>query len=97
MVEEDKDAVLERYVTIKNRLGLHARAAALFRECASRFQSEISVVKDYMKANAKSLLGLIALGAAQGTRLKIEAKGTDAKVALDALERLVNSMFEERE
>ena len=97
MEEEDIDQAIERTVTIKNKLGLHARAAALFRECASRFQSDITVIKNHMEANAKSLLGLIALGAARGTNLKIKARGADAQAALDALESLVDHLFDEKE
>jgi phosphocarrier protein len=97
MEEESRQEILERSVTIKNKWGMHARAAALFRDCASRYKADITVVREHMRANAKSLLGLIALGASKGTVLKIEAKGEDANLALDALEQLVNSMFQEQE
>lgn len=97
MEEESRQKILERSVTVKNKWGMHARAAALFRDCASRYKADITVVREHMRANAKSLLGLIALGASQGTVLKIEARGEDANLALDALEQLVNSMFQEQE
>lgn len=97
MEDESKQKTLERVITIRNKWGMHARAAALFRDCAARYKADITVVREHMKANAKSLLGLIALGASQGTVLKIEAKGEDAVLALDALENLVNSMFQEKE
>jgi phosphocarrier protein len=97
MAEEGKYSAISRIVIIQNKLGLHARAAALFRECAAKFKSDITVVKNHMEANAKSLLGLIALGAAQGTELKVVARGEDAEAALLELESLVNRMFEEHE
>jgi len=97
MAEENTYPAISRIVTIQNRLGLHARAAALFRECASKFKSDITVVRNHMEANAKSLLGLIALGAAMGTELKVIARGEDAEAALGAIENLVNGLFEERE
>ncbi len=84
-------------LVIPNKLGLHARAAAILRECAQKFKSDIKIVKDHMEANAKSLLGLIALGAAQGSTIKITTEGVDAKEAVKSLRELVENGFGEEE
>lgn len=85
----------ERNMTIENPKGLHARAAAVFRECASKFSSEIFVIFGDRKTNAKSLLGLIAFGAAKGSVLTVTACGEDADEALDALEKLLKTIADE--
>ena len=96
MAKEDRtQASVE--VKISNKLGLHARAAALLRECAQVFKSDIKVIKDHIEADAKSLLGLIALGAAQGCAIKITAAGVDAAKAIKALKKLVENGFNEKE
>lgn len=82
---------------IANKLGLHARAAAVLRELAQGFESDIKVIKDHMEADAKSLLGLIALGASQGSVITIEATGSDAEKALEELKTLVENKFDEGE
>ena len=82
-------------VTIINRLGLHARAAAQFVQAASRYGSEISVERDDKTVNGKSIMGVMMLAASQGTTLKISATGDDADVALSEIVGLVNSRFGE--
>ncbi len=82
---------------ITNKLGLHARAAAVLREIAQGFESDIKVIKDHMEADAKSLLGLIALGASQGSVIVVEATGNDADKALEDLKTLVENKFDEGE
>jgi len=89
--------VAEIEVTIINRLGLHARAAGHFRRTAASFKSKIEVIRDSMTANAKSLLGLMALEACQGTTLKIVAEGEDAEAAIETLATLVAERFGEDE
>ena len=84
-----------REVTIVNRLGLHARAAARFVETASRFQAEVQVIRGDRRVNGKSIMGVMMLAAAKGTRLTLEAHGEDAAEALEALERLVAECFGE--
>ncbi len=81
---------------IVNKLGLHARAAALFVKTASRFQSEIFVAKGQNRVNGKSIMGILMLAAAQGSRIIIEAEGPDAPQALEKLGRLVNQGFHEK-
>lgn len=88
---------VEKEITVVNRLGLHARAAGRFRRTAASFKAHIEVQKDSITANAKSLLGLMALEAAPGTKIKIRAKGPDAQKAIDALAKLVADRFGEKE
>jgi len=86
-----------RDVTIINRLGLHARAAAKFVAMASRFHSEIVVHRATKVVNGKSIMGVMMLAAGKGTVLRICATGEDAEQALDALEALIGDRFEEKE
>jgi phosphocarrier protein HPr len=82
-------------LTVINKLGIHARPAALFVKIASKFQSEITVEKDGEQINGKSIMGLMMLAAAQGSRLKIIAEGADAEAALRELEQLFAQKFNE--
>ena len=86
---------VERIVTIVNKLGMHARPAALFVRKANEFECEIEVEKDGERVNGKSIMGLMMLAAGQGTSLRILAKGREASVALDALEELVRAVLGE--
>ena len=81
---------------IKNKLGLHARAANLIVQVASRFESDITVEKNGVEANGKSIMGLLLLAATQGTEIVVKARGHDADEALDALEKVVSDGFGER-
>ncbi len=89
--------MVEKDVTIVNRLGLHARAAGHFRRTAAGFKAEIEVVMDNTTANAKSVLGLMSLGAAKGVSFTIRAQGPDAREAIEALAKLVADRFGEDE
>ena len=82
-------------MTINNRLGLHARAAAKFVQMASRFASEVSVTKDGKAVNGKSIMGVMMLAAAQGAEIEIRTEGEDADEALASLESLVTGRFGE--
>lgn len=84
-------------VTIVNRLGLHARAAAKFVTLASGFESNIRLVRGEREVNGKSIMGVMMLAAGRGTRLKIVADGGDADEALMRLEELIASRFGEDE
>lgn len=86
---------LQRRLTIVNRLGLHARAAARFVAVASGYQAEIAVEQAGRRVNGKSIMGLMMLAAACGTELLVEASGDDAEAALNALEELVAGRFGE--
>lgn len=80
---------------IKNRLGLHARPAALFVQMANRFQSEIEVRKGRTKANGKSIMGIMTLAAGPGSQIHIQATGSDAQKAIGELTKLIRSNFGE--
>jgi len=82
-------------VTITNKLGLHARPAMSFADTASQFRSDIHVIKSGNKFDGKSIMNLMMLAATQGTELEIVAAGPDAGDALDALQKLVASKFDE--
>ncbi len=87
--------MISREVTITNTIGLHARPATFFIQKANCFKSSIWVEKEDRKVNAKSLLGVLSLGIAQGMTIKLLAEGSDEDEALDALEELVNTGFRE--
>ncbi len=79
---------------IANRAGVHARPAALLVRTANRFQSDIYLEKDGERVNGKSIMGIIALGAAYRTTLRVIATGADEAEAVEALVRLVDSKFQ---
>jgi len=83
----------EKTVVISNPQGLHARPAELFARLALQFDSDIEVIRDSHRVDAKSILHVLTLGAAQGTELTLQATGSDAEAALEALVRLVESDF----
>ncbi len=87
--------MIETEVQISNRLGLHARAAARFVHLANTFRARITVLKDGTRVDGKSILGLLTLAAARGTKLKLTADGEDEKEALEKLGALVRSRFGE--
>jgi len=89
--------MLVREVTIINRLGLHARAAAKLVGLAGRFGCEIKLVKGEREVNAKSIMGVLMLAASQGTALRLVAQGEDAEQALEQLEALIQRRFDEEE
>jgi phosphocarrier protein HPr len=80
---------------IKNRLGLHARAAALIVQAVAKFDAEITVTKDDQSVNGKSILGLMMLAAGPGSFIDVSAQGPDAQAALDAITALVDARFNE--
>ncbi len=88
-------ASASRQVVVENKLGLHARPAAMFVREANKFASEIWVEKDGEKINGKSIMGLMLLAAGRGSKLKLMANGADATQAVDALEALLKSKFNE--
>lgn len=87
----------KREIAIVNKLGLHARAASKLVTEASKFQAEIRVAKDGREVSGKSIMGVMMLAAARGSRIRITAEGKDAREALDVLEELVRSRFGEEE
>jgi phosphocarrier protein len=85
----------ERTVQITNRNGLHARPAAEIVKLAARFRSEITVAKDDLDVNGKSIMGVMMLAAEHGSSITFRAEGPDADQALDALATLVSNGFGE--
>ena len=86
---------VEKDIAIINRLGLHARPAAMFVRIASRYRAEIWVSKEGEEVNGKSIMGLMMLAAGQGSKLRVRCEGSDADKALEELETLINSRFNE--
>jgi phosphocarrier protein HPr len=89
------DQKVEREITILNRLGLHARPAAMFVRVAARYRAEIWVDKEGEQVNGKSIMGLMMLAAGQGSKLHIWAEGPDAAEAVRDLEALIKTRFNE--
>lgn len=87
--------MIRRAVTVRNRLGLHARAAARFVHAANAFRSRVTVSRDGRTMDGKSILGILLLAASQGTALELGADGEDEAAALEALAALVDSGFGE--
>ena len=85
----------ERTVQIVNKNGLHARPAAEIVKLAAKFKSEITVVKDDLDVNGKSIMGVMMLAAEHGSEITFRAEGDDAEQALDALTTLVSNKFGE--
>lgn len=84
-----------RNLTIVNKLGLHARAAAAFVQTASKFASDVWVEKDGLEVNGKSIMGLMMLAAEKGSSVNVRAEGKDAIEAMNSLEDLVAKGFGE--
>ena len=89
-------ARLERSFEIVNTLGLHARAAAQLVQAANRFHSDITVEKDGLQVNGKSIMGVLTLAAAKGSRILVACEGDDAPAAMEALSRVIQAGFGER-
>ncbi|MDT0618117.1 HPr family phosphocarrier protein [Salinisphaera sp. P385] len=89
--------MVERELSIVNRLGLHARAASKFVQTAAGFDADLKVSKDGREVSGKSIMGIMMLAAARGSRILVRAEGPDAEAAVDALEELVRDRFGEGE
>lgn len=84
-------------IEIKNKLGLHARAAALLVQTVNKFSAQVSFSKDGQTIDGRSIMGVLTLAAAQGTKIQVEATGEDAERTVKAIERLVDNRFNEDE
>jgi len=89
--------VIERELEIRNRLGLHARAAAKLVQTAGRFKSEVKIRKNGEEVDGKSILGLLLLAASQGTAITIAVCGEDEMIAFAAVEELISRSFDEED
>jgi phosphocarrier protein len=87
--------VASRACTIRNKLGLHARAAAMFVQAANQFPCEIFLGKDTLEVNGKSIMGILTLSASRGTLVKVRASGHEAQVAVERLCELIENKFGE--
>lgn len=95
MCSRENELGAPRTLTILNNRGLHARASAKFVKCADAFDAKVFVTKDGQTVGGTSIMGLMMLGAAQGSSIDISANGQDAAAALNALEALINGRFGE--
>ncbi|MFP5246051.1 MAG: HPr family phosphocarrier protein [Thermoanaerobaculia bacterium] len=89
--------MIERIIEIKNKLGLHARAAAKLVHTAARFKSDIKIRKGDEEVDGKSILGILLLAAGRGSTITVKADGADERDALDAVEKLIDAKFDEVE
>lgn len=87
--------MVEQQFPIINKLGLHARASALFVKTASQFKSEIKVIREGIEVNGKSIMGVMMLAAAKGTEILLKITGSDETEALTTLGELINNGFGE--
>lgn len=89
--------MIKKKVVIKNKLGLHARAAVKFMNLANRFASSVWIEKDGNEIDGKSILGILTLAAVQGSDITLKISGPDESKALNALEALIEDKFHEEE
>ena len=89
--------MIQQQVTIINKLGLHARAAAKFVSCAAAFSSSVKVGQEGNLVDGKSIMSIMMLAAAKGSTLHIEVDGEDEREALDAILTLIENRFDEAE
>ncbi|HUP50717.1 MAG TPA: HPr family phosphocarrier protein [Thermoanaerobaculia bacterium] len=89
--------MISREIEIKNKLGLHARAAAKLVHTAARFKSDVKIRKGDEEVDGKSILGILLLAAGRGAVVTVKADGDDERDALDAVETLIDSKFDEVE
>ena len=93
--EATEDLKVTRELIVSNKVGIHARPAAMFVKVASRFEADVFLEKDGERINGKSIMGLLMLAAGPGCKLRLETSGTDAEQAARELEDLFNSKFGE--
>ena len=89
--------MIERDIEIKNKLGLHARAAAKLVHTAGRFKSDIKIRKGDEEVDGKSILGILLLAAGRGSTIRVRADGPDERDAVEAIEKLIDAKFDELE
>ena len=87
--------MIEKILTVRNRAGIHARPAALIAQTSNKYASEISLEKDSITVNAKSIMGVITMAAGYNTTLTLKVEGSDEQAAADAIFHLFESKFEE--
>ena len=93
--KKTKQVPIERIFVIGNKLGLHARPAAVFVQTANRFEASVEVQKDDIQTDGKSIMGIMTLAAEMGSSITVRATGKDAAEAMEALAKLIGSNFGE--
>ena len=88
---------VSKTLEIKNKLGLHARAAALLVQTVNKFDAEVTIAKDGQTVDGRSIMGVLTLAATQGSAIQVEAKGREADAVLAAVEKLIDQKFHENE
>jgi phosphocarrier protein len=91
----DKDDMVTKELTVINKLGIHARPAAMFVKVANKFDCDIFVEKDGEQVNGKSIMGLMMLAAGPSSRITVQAQGDDAEQAVLEIEALLKRKFDE--
>jgi phosphocarrier protein len=89
--------LIDRELEIKNKLGLHARAAAKLVHCAARYKSDIKIRKGEEEVDGKSILGILLLAAGRGAMITVRANGEDEQAALEDIQKLIDAKFDEVE
>lgn len=89
--------MIRREIEVQNKLGLHARAAAKLVHTATRFNADVKVQKDAEEVDAKSILGVLLLAAAKGSTVTVTADGDDEEQAIETIQNLFDSKFDEAE
>ena len=84
-------------IEVKNKLGLHARAAALLVQTVNKFSAQVSFSKDGQSTDGRSIMGVLTLAGTQGSKIQVEASGDDAERAVRAIEKLFDNRFNENE
>jgi phosphocarrier protein len=97
MSDQGGEAVVSRIVSVVNRRGLHARAAAKLVNLAEQFSASVDIVRDGQVVSARSIMGLMMLGAGMGSALELRAEGFDAHEALEAIAGLIEAGFHEQD
>jgi phosphocarrier protein len=92
---DHKVGMQEQEFTIVNKLGLHARASAMFVKTASQFQSDIRIEREEVEVNGKSIMGIMMLAAAKGSKIRLKVEGPDEAPAMTTLGELINNGFGE--
>ncbi|TDX51381.1 phosphocarrier protein HPr [Orenia marismortui] len=87
--------MVEKSVVIKNETGIHARPASMIVQNASKFESDVNIIKDGQEVNAKSIMGIMSLGISKSSEVTIKADGSDEQAAVDAIVELIESGFGE--
>ena len=93
----EKSGMIQEELEIINKLGLHARASAKLTQLAAQYQSDVWIMRNQHRVNAKSIMGVMMLAAGKGSKIVLETSGADEQECMDALKKLINNKFGESE